>query len=172
MRVNRPNGRSYHRPRERGLSLIELIIALLIVGISSATIANLLVTSLGFSRDNAEYEQQLRAAESCYETLLASSETGQWKSDQDASILVDQCDPTTDVTESRLRAWLEPGTYDDLYTRGGGKEAICKPTPPRCTTLSINGQTGVRFTIPVRGDQTLELVIPVEGDYTPNGDGL
>jgi type II secretory pathway pseudopilin PulG len=172
MRVNRPHARSHRRPHERGLSLIELVIAVLIVGISSVTIASLLVTSLDFSRDNTGYEQQLRAAESCYETLLASSETEQWKSNQDGSILVDQCDPTTEVTESRLRAWLGSGTYDDFYTRDGGKEAICKPTPPRCTTLSINGQTGVRFTIPVRGDQTLELVIPVEGDYTPNGGGL
>lgn len=154
-----------------GYSLIELVLALVIIGITSTTVASLLVTSLDFARRNASYEEDLRAAVSCYETILATDEAKEWRSNRNQYVFVNACEAGTQVTAARLSAWLKRPAYTQLFARDSDKPAICTHRTPTCEKLQINSKDAVRFTIPIRGDQALELVIPVIGNNSPGNGG-
>lgn len=139
-----------------GFTLIELVITLVIIGISAATIASLLITALNFSANNQSYAERLRAAESCYETLLAVEEAGRWTSGQPEN----GCSPGgVAVTGDRLDNWTQGSTYNQLFTSGGNQD-ICVVQEPSCKTVKIGGTDATKFTIPIQGKNSLQLIVP------------
>lgn len=142
--------------RNDGVTLIELVIGLVIIGISVATIASLLITALNFSENNQSYAERLRAAESCYETLLAVEEAGRWASGQPKN----GCSPGgTAVTGARLDNWTQGNTYNQLFT-ASGTQTICVTQRPTCDEVTIGGKPATKFTIPIQDKNNLQLIVP------------
>ena len=139
-----------------GVTLIELVIALVIIGISAATIASLLITALKFSQSNESYAERLRDAESCYETLLAVEEGRRWEPSQPEN----GCSSSrVRVTGARLDTWTKGNTYNQLFTDGGIQD-ICITQQPTCEPVTINGTPATKFMIPIKGKNNLQLVVP------------
>ena len=139
-----------------GLTLIELVIALVIIGISSATVASLLVTSLNFAQNNKSYASDLRDAEICYETILAVHEESLWEK-KTSRIAYDSC--PTNVGASDLEAWVRSPYYSDLFM-SSGEQIICNNSELTCTSLQFNSEDSTKFSISIRGKNHLELVVP------------
>lgn len=148
--------------RDQGLSLIELVLALIIIGISSATIASLLVTSLNFAQTNQSYVSDLRDAEDCYETLLSVEENDEWSGN--GPDVYGECltsEPPRNVSKDDLSSWVRAPYYSTVFEVDGTRE-ICTNKQITCQSLTLNGWNGTKFTIPIRGDNHIELVVPHE----------
>ena len=149
-------GLAKQRSGASGVTLIELVIALVIIGISAATIASLLTTALNFAETNKSYAKQLRDAETCYETLLAVTESNQWVDNQPA----DGCSAgPLEVTAGRLSDWTKENTYDQLFVSSVGSD-VCVPQPPTCKAITIDGQSATKLTVPVRGINDIQFIVP------------
>ena len=152
----------------KGLTLIELVIALVIIGISSATISSLLVTSLNFAQANQSYASDLRDAEACYETLLAVHEESYWDGNNASQAIDSHCpsNGAADVNGSNLSNWIKttPSYYSNLFT-DGSEQDICVNENKQitCESLTINGADATKFLIEIRGKNKLELVVPRPG---------
>ena len=162
------NAPAYHRAtqKQKGLTLIELVLALIVIAISTTTIAKLLVTSLNFAETNRSYAEELRAAESCYETILAVHQYDEWTTEaNNQESIYGGCEPdpsksTVAVTPPLLSSWVKSPTYSDLFT-DGTTQNICVRETPKCEQLDIDGKPATKFSFPIQGDQNLELIVPI-----------
>lgn len=111
------------RQCQRGISLIELIIALAVIAIGAATISTLIVNSLQSVQDTESYSETLREAEACYETILSIHENNFWVIDEDTTdqeqVYLDCTEESgwTDITvnQTLAEAWIA-----ETQGNGGG----------------------------------------------------
>ena len=59
---------------QRGVTLLEIVVTLLVISIGSVAITSLLVNGFAINKTNNQFAENLRRAESCYETILAIHE--------------------------------------------------------------------------------------------------
>ena len=145
------NAPAYHRAtqKQKGLTLIELVLALIVIAISTTTIAKLLVTSLNFAETNRSYAEDLRAAESCYETILAV-----YKNQND---IPDNCPGRLDRV-GHLVPWASSSGGANLFEDQSGAP-ICKEMAS-CENITIDTNNATRFSIKIKGNQNLQLIVP------------
>lgn len=172
LKPSQANDRLRH---QRGLSLFELIITLLVVGIVTATVTALVVTAFDRIQFNERFGQDVRAAESCYETILAIHEGNAWSivtgsggDDPEPWQACGPCDPgeadscPADWTEiTNTDGWVDSTETEELLN------ACSAPALPssngfECRGVSLAGDRATQFRIPIRGNNNLELVIPID----------
>ena len=146
---------------QSGITLVELIIALLIIGIAMATITGVIVSSFDAIKQNTDYAASIRTAESCYETLLALHENNAWQWDDSQATPYPECD-VPDWRELDISGaatgWLpsDPGRASIL-------ESACRndnfPDPLECRSIDLDGPS-TWFRIPVSEGSDVELLVP------------
>jgi len=173
---------------EQGLSLIELIITLLLIAISAATITALLVSSLNFVESNKRYNEDLRAAQSCYESIMAIQQNARWRTDpgNGEPIAYSDCRTTPESdggipwqpinAQAQAANWIVDGPMQTLFYQTdvsdstpaacalpttGAATADGNPVNIQCRQVDVAGGAYLQFQIPVRGSNRLELVLPI-----------
>lgn len=173
------------RSNQAGLTLIELIFALVIIGLGALTLTTVVVSAFNASRSTTEFGEDVRAAESCYETILAIHETNQWERDEDDGPQApwDENRCGTCDTPNCTTDWVEDifGNNPDFgdWVESDAESALEDGCPAdqgpnvECRGLRIEDRPAVQFRITIRGNNHLELVIPIDEpeDEENNGDG-
>ena len=137
-----------HSNRQRGFTLIELVIAIVIIGISTATVSRLLVSGLNFADNTISYSKELLRARAAYETLLAIDEADKWG---DAG-LPSKCDTEDWNNADNPADVLEIGDDGSLDLLEG---VSCR------TSSGILDSGEAVFTIPIGKDELeLKLAVP------------
>ena len=157
------NETSHHRAthKQNGLTMIELVLALIVIGISSATIAKLLVTSLNFAETNRSYAEDLRAAESCYETILAVYEmVGKAQSVPGVCPSDPASTNKVSLDTNELENWASLAANEKLF-EDEGNPYICKNEIASCQSEEIDNEDVTQFSISIRGNQYLKLIVPM-----------
>lgn len=150
----------HHLTNEDGVTLLELIIALIIIGISAGTISALVILGFKFNENNESYAENLRAATSCYETLVAINNNERWADENNNKIFVEDCTSQNSFVfgENQLSNWIQPPSQ---------LANACSIEPkPTCGGIKLDqssetGDDSIRFKIPIEGDSNLELILPI-----------
>lgn len=156
------NAASGARQTEKGLSLIELVIALAVIAIGAATISTLTVNSFRSVEDTRASSQTLRDGEACYETLLALHETGAWKKVNGQAAPYDDCKggaapdeyKTFTVDSALADRWVANANQRDAL------EEACEALSCRALD-SGSANPSLQFRIDVLENRRLELVVPI-----------
>lgn len=155
--------RQFRGRHQDGVTLIELIIALVIIGIAMATITSVVVFSFDAIKTNTNYAASIRTAESCYETLLSLHENNAWRWNQPEN-------NDTPYAGCNAGGWSElniNSIASDWLPDNSGRRTLlvnaCRndnfPSSLECQQINVDGPS-TWFKIPVTDGSNLELLVP------------
>ena len=147
--------------QHRGFTLIELVISIAIIGISTATVSKLLVSGLNFVEIRNSRSQEILQAKALYETFLAIDEKdGGW----DNQKIFSDCHSRSDdeaITAETVKGWIDAtGSIDSedieiesIYPSSTENQRVT------CEIYKDKDEDGTLFIIPVAGDRDLQLFV-------------
>jgi len=157
----------FQRKPQGGLTLIEMVVTLTLIAVGASAIASLLIGGLNINQTNQGFADDLRQAESCYETILAIQETVGWT---DNGGPLSSCQSGTgdwtSISEATLQGWVDVEEARNRLT------SVCA-VPNRlagnleCRGREIGGAPAAQLRIAVRGSRNIGLVLPLR---EPDGD--
>ena len=152
---------------QQGVTLIEIVLALVLIALGASAISALLVGGLNINQTNEKHIQDLRAAESCYETILAIHEGDFWNSagGSPTPLSSSEC-PTNPGNPVTVDGSGNPKWVSNKKAQNRFNEACKIPELDdssgniRCKQVKISGNKATKFEIPVRGSRSLEVILP------------
>ena len=148
-----------HSKQQRGFTLIELVVAIAIIGISTAMISRLIVSGLEFAETTTSRSEDLLRARAFYETLLAIDAEKAW----DGGNPPPKCNSKTKFKSADIKdlvnvndTWPDEPDVNELRESAAG-EVLYPLDDASCEKQ----EDAVILTIPVNSDgPELKLAIP------------
>ena len=134
--------------QQRGFTLIELVVAIAIIGISTAMVSRLIVSGLEFAETTTSRNEDFASARGVYETLLAINLKGSWN-------------PPSNCGDGNIEQSVKDAGYKELFSNAEDEFFSLEAVSCRKKPGSINDETAVVFTITNGNDgPELELAVP------------
>jgi len=156
-------------PRERGVTLIEIVLTLALIGLGASAVASLLVGGLNLNQTNNQSREAVRNAASCYETILAVHETDQWAQSNSKPAPQDECTPAwMDVSSGQLEGWVNNPTVKTALTN------VCAISGQQsgeleCREEAVASESATQFRITVNAGRSIDLIVPWSGGGDEGG---
>ncbi|WP_159299873.1 prepilin-type N-terminal cleavage/methylation domain-containing protein [Spiribacter sp. SSL99] len=153
--------------RERGVTLIEIVLTLALIGLGASAVASLLTGGLNINQTNNQTRADVRNAASCYETLLATHETGQWDRSGSTPAPQNACPATwREVSSTDLGNWVN---NPQVVTALTDVCAIPGQQSGRIECRDPNWDSGAatQFRIAITSGRSIDLIV----SWSSNGSG-
>ena len=153
------------KTHQQGVTLIEIVFALVLIALGASAISALLVGGLNIDQTNKQSFKDVRDATSCYETILAIHETVGW--DQTTKPRDSCSEEKTNIDSQALEMWVSEDVEDELTE-------FCEVEDRRagkieCENIPIDSESdetanATHFNIAINEGRSIDLVLPWSDD--------